>query len=96
MGMDMTTFFTLAAKQVIREQALPFQPRILIETYPTNTKLYFDSIEFTKEYFINGEYAKVAVRVSSSNIYYARSMYILNPHRIKNFIAKGTLKKVGK
>lgn len=26
LGMDMTTFFTLAAKQAVREQALPFKP----------------------------------------------------------------------
>ena len=55
-----------------------------------------DSIEFTKEYFINGEYVKVAVRVSTQNIYYARSMYVLNPNRVKNFIEKGTLKKLDK
>lgn len=55
-----------------------------------------DSIEFTKEYFINGEYVKVAVRVSSQNVYYARSMYVLNPNRVKNFIQKGTLKKLDK
>ena len=54
------------------------------------------SIEFTKEYFIEGKYVKVAVRVSTSNIYYARSMYVLNPNRVKNFIAKGTLKKLDK
>ena len=53
-----------------------------------------DSIEFTKEYFYNGEYIKVAIRVSSSNIYYARSMYVLNNNRVKNFITKGTLKKL--
>ena len=29
LGMDMTTFFTLAAKQAVREQALPFQPRLV-------------------------------------------------------------------
>lgn len=29
LGMDITTFFTLAAKQAIREQALPFRPRLL-------------------------------------------------------------------
>ncbi len=52
-----------------------------------------DSIEFTKEYLIGTEYVKVAVRVSASNIYYARSMYTLNPNRVKNFIKKGTLKK---
>ena len=48
-----------------------------------------DSIEFTK-----GEYVKVAVRISTHNIYYARSMYVLNPKRVKNFIAKGTLKNL--
>ena len=26
LGMDMTTFFILAAKQAVREQALPFKP----------------------------------------------------------------------
>lgn len=28
LGLDMTTFFTMAAKQAVREQALPFQPSI--------------------------------------------------------------------
>lgn len=26
LGIDMTTFFTMAAKQAVREQALPFKP----------------------------------------------------------------------
>lgn len=26
LGMDMTTYFTMAASQAVREQALPFQP----------------------------------------------------------------------
>ena len=29
LGMDITTFFTLAAKQAVREQGLPFQPKII-------------------------------------------------------------------
>ena len=33
LGLDMTTFFTMAAKQAVREQALPFKPDI-------NTGLY--------------------------------------------------------
>lgn len=41
-----------------------------------------DSIEFTKEYYINGEYVKVAVRISTHNIYYARSMYVLTAAKI--------------
>lgn len=52
------------------------------------------SIEFTKEYLVDGEYVKVAVRVSAQNTYYARSMYVLNPNRVKNFLEKGTLKKL--
>ena len=46
LGMDMTTFFTLAAKQAVREQALPFQPRLLNEEY--------DKKEFTKGQFRRG------------------------------------------
>ncbi len=30
LGMDVTTYFTLAAKQAVREQALPFVPRMNI------------------------------------------------------------------
>ncbi len=54
------------------------------------------SIEFTKEYMLNGDFVKVAIRVSLQNIYYARSLYVLNPNRVKNFIARGTLKKLDK
>ena len=28
LGLDMTTFFTMAAKQAVREQALPFRPNM--------------------------------------------------------------------
>lgn len=52
------------------------------------------SIELVKEYIVNGEYVKVAVRISASGTYFARSLYVLNNNRVKNFIAKGTLKPV--
>ncbi len=55
-----------------------------------------ESIEFTKEYYVYGDYVKVAVRVSSHNVFYARSMYVLNARRVRNFISKGTLKKLDK
>lgn len=55
-----------------------------------------DSIEFTKEFLVNGEFVKVAVRITARNVYYARSMYVLNPNRVKNFIQKGTLKHLDK
>ena len=51
------------------------------------------SIEFVKEYQVDNEYVKVAVRLSNADRFYARSLYVLNNNRVKNYIAKGTLKK---
>lgn len=44
-------------------------------------------------HIINNKYVKVAVRISSSGIFYARYLYVLNSNRVKNFINKGTLIK---
>lgn len=52
------------------------------------------SVEYVKEFQINNEYVKVAVRLSGGGTLYARSLYVLNPNRVRNFIQKGTLKKV--
>lgn len=53
-----------------------------------------NSIEYVKEYKIDDEYVKVAVRVSMGNVYYARSIYVLNKNRVINYINKNTLKKI--
>lgn len=53
-----------------------------------------NSLEYVKNFIVNGEYVKVAVRVSSRGRYYARSLYVLNKRRVENFIKKGTLKKI--
>ena len=42
------------------------------------------------------EFVKVAVRISLNGNVFARSMYILNNNRVKNFITKGTLKRFDK
>lgn len=52
-----------------------------------------NSIEYVKEFQINNEFVKVAVRVSGKGTLYARSLYVLNRKRVNNFIDKGTLKK---
>lgn len=52
------------------------------------------SIEYIKEYRIDDEYVKVAVRVSDNDKYFARSIYVLNKTSVKSFIAKGALKKL--
>lgn len=51
------------------------------------------SLEYVKEYCVDNEYVKVAVRVSGGGKLYARSLYVLSRNRVMNFIAKGTLKK---
>lgn len=53
-----------------------------------------DSIEYVKEYKIDDEYVKVAVRVSAKDNYFVRTLYVLNKTRVENFIKKGTLKKL--
>ena len=52
------------------------------------------SIELVKTFLIHNEYVKVAVRVSDNGRYFARSLYVLNDKRVKNFIHKGTLKPI--
>lgn len=49
------------------------------------------SIECVKEFMFNGDYVKVAVRLSSSGLWFARSIYVLNTRRVNNFIKNGTL-----
>lgn len=51
------------------------------------------SIEFVKEFKVNTEFVKVAVRMSGSSTWYLRTMYTLNPNRVNNYIQKGTLLK---
>lgn len=55
-----------------------------------------NSIEYVKEYKIDDEYVKVAVRVSKGNVFYARSIYVLNKNRVINYINKNTLKRLDK
>jgi hypothetical protein len=50
------------------------------------------SISYVKEFIVDNEYVKVAVRISGGGVYYVRSMYVLNTNRVRNFIEKGTLK----
>jgi addiction module RelB/DinJ family antitoxin len=38
LGMDVTTYLTLALKQLIREQALPFQPSVASKNNQTDRK----------------------------------------------------------
>lgn len=53
-----------------------------------------NSIEYVKEFKIDNEFVKVAVRVSGAGIWFVRSLYVLNNNRVQNFINKGTLKKL--
>lgn len=46
LGLDLTTFFTMAAKQAIREQALPFHPDLKSGVY--GAKAYRLAMQNTK------------------------------------------------
>lgn len=54
------------------------------------------SIEYVKEFHIDHDFVKVAVRITSSGAYYARTLYVLNSGRVERFIEQETLKKIKK
>lgn len=50
LGLDMTTFFTMAAKQAVREQALPFYPSLNEELYTaTAYRLAMQNTKYNEE-----------------------------------------------
>ena len=50
LGLDMTTFFTMAAKQAVREQALPFKPDMNTGMYGLQAyKLAMQNTSYNKE-----------------------------------------------
>ena len=55
---------------------------------PTYVGYKKGSIEYIKEL---SEYIKIAVRVSSDGSYFARTLYTMNPDKVENMVAKGTL-----
>ena len=51
-----------------------------------------DSIEYVKEFVVDNEYVKVAVRLAAGRRYYARTLDVLTSGRVENFIRTGELK----
>lgn len=52
------------------------------------------SILFVKLYEINGEYIRVAVRITSGGKCYAKTLHLLSTCNAERYIEKGTLKKL--
>lgn len=52
------------------------------------------SIEYVKDFCVDNQFVKVAVRLSQSGNLFVRSLYVLNTNRVHNFIRRGTLKRV--
>lgn len=44
-----------------------------------------NSIEFIKEYKVDNEFVLVAVRVSSNNVHFARTMYVMADEKVKKY-----------
>lgn len=52
------------------------------------------SILFVKLYEVNGEYIRVAVRITSGGRCYAKTLHLLSTSNAERYIEKGTLKKL--
>jgi len=55
---------------------------------PTYVGYWKGSIEYIKEL---SQYVKVAVRVSSDKLYFARTLYTMNPDRVEKLVANGSI-----
>lgn len=54
------------------------------------------SISFVKEYQIDSEFIRVAVKVTSNKRCYAKTLHLLSTCNAERYIEKGTLKKLDK
>lgn len=52
------------------------------------------SLLFVKLYEINGEYVRVAVRITASGKCFAKTLHLLSTYNAERYIEKGTLKKL--
>ena len=53
-----------------------------------------NSMLFVKLYEVNGEYIRVAVKITSSGRCYAKTLHLLSTCNAERYIEKGTLKKL--
>ena len=54
------------------------------------------SIAFVKEYFVDSEFIRVAVRITSNQNSYAKTLHLLSSYNAERYIQKGTLIKLDK
>ena len=54
LGLDMTTFFTMAAKQAVREQAIPF--KLTMDVPNQQTLIAMAEVEYMKKYSTGKSY----------------------------------------
>lgn len=53
-----------------------------------------NSIQFVKEFVINKDFIRVAVKASNNNHHYIRTLHLLSTNNAQRYIEKGTLKKL--
>jgi len=61
--------------------------------FPDYIGYHNESIEYVKEYKLNHEFIKVAVRVSLNGRYFARTIFSLNKERVQSSLKNGSLIK---
>ncbi len=55
-----------------------------------------NSVQFVKEFIINSEYIRVAVKVTTSKTSFVKTMHLLSTYNAERYIQKGTLKELDK
>ncbi|TLG70287.1 PBECR2 nuclease fold domain-containing protein [Culicoidibacter larvae] len=54
------------------------------------------SIEFIKQYRINNEYVLVAVRATQSGVFFARTLFVMDPVKVTKYLNSGFMKPARK
>lgn len=52
------------------------------------------SIQFVKEFFVNSEYIRVAVRINQHNRCFVKTLHLLSTCNAERYLEKGTLKRL--
>lgn len=55
-----------------------------------------NSIQYVKEFVVNSEFIRVAVRISHNKNCFVKTMHLLSTYNAERYIEKGTLKKLDK
>lgn len=78
------------------EQYLPHIEEIIAEPDYVGKNPKDGSIGYVKVFQLGSEYIRVAVRITSKGVAFAKSLHLLSTYNAERYIDRGTLKKLDK